>query len=194
MNCCAAALLLLTTTAAVAGNVWETIPDGSRLSFTGNLSQKDFTGVFEHFRADITFDQAHLQESTFVVTIDLSSVNTQDPDRDDNLKGAEFFWVSRYPQARYTTTSIVATDAGRFAATGKLLLRNVEHDVPIQFTFDAAGSTALLKGSATLSRLDFGVGRGEWQSTQWLADQVAVQFELHLRRTGRNAHEKATVR
>jgi polyisoprenoid-binding protein YceI len=184
MSRLAPALLLLASTTTVAGNLWEAIPNESRLSFTGNLSQKDFTGVFEHFLANITFDQRHLQESGFVVTVDLSSVSTQDPDRDDNLKGAEFLWVSRYPQARYTTTSIVATAPGRFSANGRLLLRNVERDVPIQFTFDATGATALLKGNATLNRLEFGVGRGEWQSTQWLADQITVQFELHLQKTG----------
>jgi polyisoprenoid-binding protein YceI len=66
--------------------------------------------------------------------------------------------------------------------TGKLTLRNVTRDVPITFTFDAKGSQALLKGSAALKRLDFGVGQGEWKDTSSVGNEVSVQFALTLKK------------
>jgi hypothetical protein len=37
-----------------------------------------------------------------------------------------------------------------------------------------------LSGLATLQRLDFGVGQGQWQSTEWLGNEVTVRYSLVL--------------
>jgi polyisoprenoid-binding protein YceI len=57
---------------------------------------------------------------------------------------------------------------------GKLTLRNVTREVPITFEVDGKS----LKGSAQLKRLDFGVGQGDWQDTEWVANEVEVGFVL----------------
>jgi polyisoprenoid-binding protein YceI len=56
--------------------------------------------------------------------------------------------------------------------------------VPVTFTFkpSADGRSALMSGRATVHRLDFGVGQGEWQDTKWLGDEVRIRFELTLRK------------
>ena len=41
-----------------------------------------------------------------------------------------------------------------------------------------------MKGSASLKRLDFGLGQGEWASTEWVGDTVDVRFELKLSPVG----------
>ncbi len=38
-----------------------------------------------------------------------------------------------------------------------------------------------MKGTAELRRLDFGLGQGDWVSTEWVGDEVEVRFELTLR-------------
>jgi polyisoprenoid-binding protein YceI len=38
-----------------------------------------------------------------------------------------------------------------------------------------------MKGTANLHRLDFGLGQGDWASTEWVGDEVEVRFELKLR-------------
>ena len=40
----------------------------------------------------------------------------------------------------------------------------------------------VMKGAADLRRLEFGVGQGEWSSTEWVGDEVKVVFTLRLRR------------
>jgi polyisoprenoid-binding protein YceI len=40
--------------------------------------------------------------------------------------------------------------------------------------------SAKLVGTAQLKRLDFGVGRGDWKSTGWIADPVRISFALML--------------
>jgi polyisoprenoid-binding protein YceI len=63
-------------------------------------------------------------------------------------------------------------------------LRDVTREIRVPFEFAAtAGATARLKGSTRVRRLDFGVGQGDWQGTEWIADEVRVEFDLSLRRT-----------
>ena len=41
-----------------------------------------------------------------------------------------------------------------------------------------------MKGSANLKRLAFGLGQGDWASTEWVGDDVDVRFDLKLAPVG----------
>ncbi|MGH8238261.1 MAG: YceI family protein, partial [Steroidobacteraceae bacterium] len=132
------------------------------------------------FTADIKFDPQDLAGSRFDVKIDTASVNTRDGERDDTLKSDDLFAVKQFPAAHYVAERFAAKD-GKYTATGKLTLRNVTRDVPIEFTFEKKGGSAWLKGSAQLKRLDFGVGQGDWQDTSEVSNEVKVNFVLLLK-------------
>jgi polyisoprenoid-binding protein YceI len=74
-----------------------------------------------------------------------------------------------------------AKGGNKYAAVGKLTLRNVTREVPIEFTFEKKDGSAWLKGSAQLKRLDFGVGQGDWKDTSTVANEVKVSFVLLLK-------------
>jgi polyisoprenoid-binding protein YceI len=67
---------------------------------------------------------------------------------------------------------------------GKLTVRDVTRDLRVPFTFTASNDGGRIAGSMTgqviIKRLDFGVGQGEWKSTEWVGDEVAVSFALRL--------------
>ena len=65
-------------------------------------------------------------------------------------------------------------------AVGELTIRGVRKAVPVSFTLADSAGTTVMKGSASLKRLDFGLGQGEWASTEWVGDDVEVRFELKL--------------
>lgn len=167
---------------AVAATQWHMQPKQSKLTFTGNQAGAPFEAVFEKFAADIKFDPTDLAGSRFDVTIDLASVNSGDRDRDDTIKSADLFAVKQWPSGHYVADKFSDQGAGKFAATGKLTLRNVTRDVPIQFTFVDGKDGAWLKGSASLKRLDFGVGQGDWKDTSSVANEVKVGFALLLKK------------
>jgi polyisoprenoid-binding protein YceI len=176
-----AMFVLATASVAGAAMLWKVEPSASQLTFVGKQAGAEFTGKFERFTADIRFDPNDLANSKFIVDIETASVSTKDKERDDILKGKDLFDAKRWPQARYVAETITA-NGDKFSATGKLTIRDITRDVPIVFTFtlDPAGNTAWLKGSAPLKRLDFGVGQGEWKDTQWVSNDVRVEFALRL--------------
>jgi polyisoprenoid-binding protein YceI len=167
---------------ATAATSWVMDPKQSTLHFTCTQAGAQFQGTFKNFSADIKFDPQDLTTSRFDVSIDLGSVTTQDNDRDETVKGSDFFNVAKWPRARYVTQSISAKNALNFVGNGKLTLRDATRDVPIAFTFQMNGNQALLKGTASLKRLDFGVGQGEWKDTSSVSNDVAVQFTLTLKK------------
>jgi polyisoprenoid-binding protein YceI len=166
---------------AYAATQWTLQPASSSLTFTGTQAGAPFHGRFEKFTADIRFDPKDLATSHFDVRIDTASVNTQDGERDDTLKGDDLFAVKRFPTAHYVAEKFTDKGGGKFSAMGGLTLRDVTRPVSIDFTFDNKGGTASLKGTAAIKRLDFGVGQGDWKDTETVANEVQIQFTLLLK-------------
>jgi len=185
-----AALLIVACVATVvaasawAATAWQTVAAFSTLEFSGVLEGGDFKGRFGKFDASIVFDPADLTGSHFRVVVDTGSADTSDADRDTALKGADFFAADRWPTATYETSKFVATGPGQFEARGRLTMRGVTRDLPVTFTFKgpADGNSAALTGEATIHRLDFGIGQGEWQDTKWLGNDIRVRFGIVLRK------------
>ena len=182
----AVGLLVASLAAGVAwaATKWQTILGFSAIEFTGTLAGGEFKGRFGEFDAEITFDPADLAGSRFRVVVQTGSADTADAERDASLKGPDFFDVAKWPTATFEATRFRSTGPGRFEALGTLTLRGVTREVPVQFEFEAlkGGPHASLNGEATIRRLAFGVGQGEWRDTQWLGDEVRVRFGLVLKR------------
>jgi polyisoprenoid-binding protein YceI len=181
MALCAAVISAALPRGAGAAGSFTADPATSRLEFTGVQAGAEFKGVFHKFTASVDFSPDALAAAKFDVVIDLGSEDTQDKDRDGTIRGADVFDVAHFPSAHYVTRIFSKTAAG-YTAVGSLTLRGVTKDVPIAFKFSpAAGGGGSLSGTAELKRLDFGVGQGDWKSTEWVADAVKVSFTLNLK-------------
>jgi polyisoprenoid-binding protein YceI len=175
------AALTLFAAAAPAADVAGYVADTqSRLEFTGVQAGAEFKGVFHKFTAAVNFAPEALAVSHIDVQIDMNSVDSMDKDRDTTIRGKDIFDVAHMPTAHYLTETITKTAAG-FSATGSLTLHGVTKDVPIDFQFTPAAGGAKLTGSAKINRLDFGVGQGDWKSTEWIGDAVKISFALVLK-------------
>jgi polyisoprenoid-binding protein YceI len=155
-------------------------PAASHLDFVGVQAGAEFKGTFHKFTSAVDFAPDALSSAHIDVQIDLSSLDTKDNDRDKTMRGPDIFDIAHFPTAHYETHAITKTVAG-YAATGALTLHGVTKEVPIMFQFTQAAPMAKLDGTASLKRLDFGVGQGDWKSTEWIADAVKVSFSLSLK-------------
>ncbi len=173
--------LVLSLGLAYAATQWTMQPSSSTLTFTGTQAGAPFRGKFEKFTADIRFEPNDLATSRFDVSIDTTSVNTQDSERDATLKGEDLFNVKRWPTARYVVEKFTDKGGGKFVGNGQLTLRDVTKPVPIDFTFETKDGNTWLKGKAAIKRLDFGVGQGDWKDTETVANEVQIQFALLLK-------------
>ncbi len=176
-----AAVILTAAGLALAATQWTLQPKESTLTFAATQAGAPFEGKFEKFTADIVFDPQDLAGSRFDVQIDLASVNSRDGERDGIIRSADLFDVKRWPSGSYVADKFSASGGNKFTATGKLTLRDVTREVPIEFTFEHHNGSAWLKGTAAIKRLDFGVGQGEWKDTATVANEVKIRFALLLK-------------
>lgn len=174
------AALLLALSLAAAATQWRMQPKDSKLSFVATQAGAPFEGAFRNFTADIRFDPQDLAASRFDVSIDMTSVDTNDGERDGIIKGPDLFAVQQWPQAHYVAEHFSTAGKGKYTANGKLTMRGITREVPVQFTFEKNDAGARLQGAASLRRLDFGVGQGEWRDTSAVANEVQVRFSLLL--------------
>ena len=183
----AAICVAITALAAGAGTApvrYTLDAPGSLLRFSFEQAGANNNGRFGKYTADVTFSAENLAASKIDVSIDVASLDTGDQERDDTLKSADLFDVARFPKARFVSSKITLSGAGRYEAAGKLTIRNVTKDIKLPITFqtkdDKGKQVGYMTGRYTLKRLEYGVGQGEWKSTEWVKDDVLVTFSLKL--------------
>jgi len=152
---------------------------GSSLAFAGKYQGETFSGTFPGFRTTVSFDPANLAAGTLSVTIPLATATTQNVDYDAEMRGSAFFDATKFAQATYTATGFRDLGDGRYAADGTLELRGVRKPVTLTFTW-TEGARPLLSGRATVRRLDFGVGGGDWADTGTIPNEIAVSTRVYL--------------
>jgi len=163
---------------------WVAHPDKSELGFTATQEGAQFRGQFRKFNASLELQPT--DEGTGLLqinaNIELASVDTQYRDRDDYLVQQDWFYIDMWPHAVFQSSTIRQLGGDRFVADGTLSLRGVEKNlqVELELTMEDNGERGNLIGSTTLNRLDFGVGQGDWSSTEWVGDEVSVEFDLRI--------------
>ena len=155
---------------------------GGRLTFRASYSGTPVNGSFDKWDADILFSPDDLDHSRIKVTVDLASVSTADSERDDMLRSDSFFAAATHPRALFTSSRITARGPGRYVANGTLSLHGQQRPLALNFDLRIEGDMASASGSARLNRLSYGVGSGEWATTDPIADDVGIAFRLKARR------------
>jgi polyisoprenoid-binding protein YceI len=156
---------------------------GGSLAFRFMQAGAESQGSFGQFSTELTWDEKNPARNTLDVTVQTASLTTQDKDRDDTLKGADLFGTQQYPTAQFTSRSITQGAGGKWSAAGKLTLRGVTRDLRIPLDVRKTADGIELSGETTLRRLDFGVGQGEWKSTEWVGDDVKLLYKVSLKRS-----------
>jgi polyisoprenoid-binding protein YceI len=118
-------------------------------------------GRFSKFEGQLVTTENPL-ESSVTASIDLTSIDTNNADRDAHIKSKDFFEVETYPTMTYRSTGLRA-DGEDFVLDGELTLRGVTKSVPLKlelggFGPDAyGGQRAGFSATTEISRNDFGV-------------------------------------
>jgi polyisoprenoid-binding protein YceI len=145
----------------VAGT-WAIDPVHSEVSFTvRHMMVSKVRGRFDTFEGTIVTGPDPLSSSV-TASVDLSSVNTGQEQRDAHIRSADFFEVEKHPFMTFASTS-VTPDGDRFLLVGDLTLKGVTKSVTFKldvngFGPDAYGGTRVgFSATTEINRSDFGV-------------------------------------
>jgi len=153
---------------------------GSSLTFTFDQVGAASKGSFKQFSTELVYDEKSPTTGRLNVKVQIASIDTQDQERNETLATADLFDTQKFPTAQYTTSSFARTAGGGLEAVGKLTLRGVTHDLRLPLKIMPNASGLELSGATAIKRLDYGVGQGDWQSTEGVADEVKIQYKVNL--------------
>ena len=145
----------------VAGT-WAIDPVHSEVSFVvRHMMVSKVRGRFDKFDATIV-TAADPLESTVTATVDLTSINTGQEQRDAHIRSADFFEVEKYPEMTFVSTGVKAAEEG-FILEGDLTLKGITKAVAFNLEVngigpDAYGGTRIgFSAETQIGRSDFGV-------------------------------------
>lgn len=167
--------------------VWTVDPSHSEVGFTvRHLGLSKVRGRFNSFTGSVTVAEP-IEDSSLEAVIDLSSVDTNNDQRDEHLRSTDFFGIEKSSTMTFRSTRIVAngttgTIAGELTVNG--VTRNVDLDTEFYGTgVDPYGTTrAGFAASTTISRKDFGIDFNVPldAGSLLIGDKVTVEIEVQL--------------
>ncbi len=160
---------------------WKVSP-GSTLTFATTWGGDPVQGRFDRWKADILFSPKALDRSKVTVTIDMASARTGDEQRDGSLPSSDWFDSAGHPSAVFTATRFTRNGEGRYVAHGTLQLKGVSKPLDLLFDLRIDETRATVGARASLDRLAFGVGQGEFAATDQIPAKVAVRVQLRAAR------------
>jgi polyisoprenoid-binding protein YceI len=175
----------ITTIPGYLAGTWTIDPVHSDVGFTvRHMMVSKVRGRFARFEGQIVTG-ANPADSTVTASIDLASIDTNNAQRDDHVRSADFFEVEKYPTMTYRSTS-VRQDGGDLILDGELTLKGVTKSVPLRlelngFGPDAYGGTrAGFTATAEINRRDFGVNFNAAIETGGavVSDKISIHLEV----------------
>lgn len=158
-------------------NLWNIDYDQSSIKFIANQAGAPVEGEWQNWSAEIHLNTKQLDQARFNVAIDLNSGFSNDQERDDTVRSAEFFNVIVFPEAVYRADEFIANDAF-YRSNGQLSMKGITAEVALDFSVTDKGNVKVLAGSASLNRFDWNLGTGDWADTTWVGQSVTVKVHV----------------
>jgi polyisoprenoid-binding protein YceI len=178
------AMVLLVAVPAVAGT-WTIDPSHSVLNFKVRHLFSKTGGTFGEWEGALEFDGSNPATLSGNVTIKTASINTENEDRDNHLRSADFFNVEEFPTITFVSKS--AEQRGDdWVLVGDFTMLGVTKEIELPFEFMGAGpngwgsTVAGFSGSVTINRKDFGM---VWNKAldaggAILGEEVTIDLEI----------------
>jgi len=157
---------LVTLVTVNAQNTWKV--DNSHSSITFSVSHfmiSEVTGNFGKFDITATTNEK-FEAPEFDVTIDASTINTNQSGRDNHLKAADFFDVEKHANIVFKSSSFTKLEGKEFEAKGNITIKGITKEVvfkgKLNGVIEGRGGKkkAGLKLTSVIKREDFNVGKG----------------------------------
>jgi polyisoprenoid-binding protein YceI len=120
-------------------------------------------GRFSDFEGTIRYDSENPERSSVNATIQATSIDTNEADRDTHLRSGDFFGVDQFPTLTFASTRLTKKGGERLEVSGDLAIRGVTRPVTLDVTFlgkakDPWGKERIaFEAETTINRKDFGL-------------------------------------
>jgi polyisoprenoid-binding protein YceI len=171
-------------------STWKIDPVHSAVQFkVKHMMISNVKGEFASVTGTLELDSEYIGKSKLEATIDATTINTRDPQRDAHLKSADFLDVEKFPVLTFQSGKVTKRADGDLAVEGDLTI----HGVTRNETFDVEAPSAPQKDpwgnqriglSATtrINRKDFGLTWNTALETGGIlvGDEVTITLDVQF--------------
>jgi polyisoprenoid-binding protein YceI len=166
---------------------WIIDPTHSEVAFkVKHLVISTVTGYFRKFEGAAESASEDFNGASVTFSLDVNSIDTNQSDRDQHLKSADFFDTASFPSI--TFSGKLVNQGGEYQLQGDLTLKGITQQVTLDVTYggtvaDPYGQTkAGFEIEGKLNRKDFGL---TWSAiteagSVVVSDQVRLQLSVQL--------------
>ena len=154
----------------------------SRITFSiGHFFVSSTQGQFKTFDGRLSFDPQAPERGSVIIHINPGSIFTNVAARDEHLRSADFFDVTRYPLATFQSVALVKDTNATGKLIGTLSLHGVAKPITLNINFlsaDLHADRLDFTAVGTLKRSDYGMNnyRGV------IGDEVTLDIEAEFDR------------
>ncbi|MDQ0647965.1 polyisoprenoid-binding protein YceI [Microbacterium natoriense] len=141
---------------------WTLDPAHSEVTFSvRHMMISKVRGTFGVKSATLVAPENPL-EATVTASVDVTSIDTKDENRDTHLRSADFFDTEEYPTMEFVSTG-TRVEGGDFLVDGDLSIRGITKPVTFEFEFGGFGQDpygnykAGASATTVINREDFGL-------------------------------------
>jgi polyisoprenoid-binding protein YceI len=169
---------------------WTIDPDHSNVGFkVRHLMVSNVKGSFDKYTGTIDINDKDITKSKVEVSIDTSSINTNQQKRDEHLRSADFFDVAKFPTMTFVSKKVAKAGKDKLKVTGDLTLHGVTREVVLDVEGPSKESKdpwGVIRRGATAStkinRKDFGLVWNKALETGGVAvgEEITISLEIEM--------------
>ena len=115
---------------------WAIDPTHSEVEFKiKHLVISTVKGIFKEFTGSVDVDGEDFSTADFHFEANVDSIFTNQTDRDNHLKSADFFDVANFPKISFKSTAVAKKSEDTYAITGDLTVRDVTKSIQLTAEF-----------------------------------------------------------
>lgn len=170
----------------VPTGTWTVDPIHSSVGFeVKHMMISTVRGHFKQYEGTLEAAEDY-HDSRVWGSVQVASIDTNNADRDEHLRGPDFFDAERWPSITFESTAIEHLDAGSYRVIGNLTIKDVTHEIEVEANVEGAAVDPWGKDRVgiavrgSIDRTEFGL---TWQQSLvggglLVGDQVALRIDI----------------
>ncbi len=169
-------LLCLSAFAAVHSIYWTVKDDSYVIKFSG----KKVTGTFKGLKANIIFDENHLEKSKLSGVVDASTINTGNGVMNKEAKDEDALDLKNNTTINFASSVIRKSSVG-YEAEGELTIKGISRTVIIPFTLEKNGEDVTFKGHFSLNPKEYHVDKVNAKQRREMPDKLNIDLSIPVK-------------
>jgi polyisoprenoid-binding protein YceI len=180
------AFLFISIQSNAQATKWTVDKSHSNVNFTvTHMTISEVEGTFKIFEGNVEHTKPDFSDAKINFQVDIASVNTENENRDNHLKGDDFFNAAQFPTMKFSSTSMKPLGNNKYQLSGNLTIRDITKPVVFDVSYGGTVSTSRgkksgFKAKTTINRFDYNLKWDRATEAGGLVVGKDVEIQINL--------------